>query len=120
MPIGHTALDCVDLREKVPPEVQRRGSAVNARYERKTAALRRLIEIYGGKRRKEVVQQIWGSLTWTQKQAAKFLSNETLAPLANLAQNLDGLRLMGPDAKTTRERIAAERNPDEVRFDPDK
>lgn len=115
-PVNRSALDCVGMRQVVPEEVIKKGQEAIGNYQEKTEETQVFLRCHGAKSRQEVLEERWDELSWFEKQKAKFLSSKRFSVLTHLTEIFDQWRLLGPDVKTTKQRIDAERNPEEIKL----
>lgn len=113
-PVNRSVLDALDLRSEPPSSVIEEGDAAVDEWHQQTAEMRGYLTRHGAKHRQEVLQGVWDELSFWDKRKANLLSSQKLATVAQLAEVLDLKWSLGPDVKWTRERIEAERNPDEI------
>jgi hypothetical protein len=107
-PVGQTALDELDLAIADSPtdDSRRDGELIT------------LLERRGAKRRHQVLEEKRHSLSFVEKRKANILSSGGTA-LGLVGRVTETIRLrwgMAPDARTNRERIESERNPEEIRW----
>lgn len=115
-PVHWSALDLVPMRANIPEGVRKRGKTAIKLYEQLTRDLDTYLEAHGAKHSKEVVKEHWDHLSFVEKQKAKFLASEHLKQLVMLTELFEAWMSLGPDVKSTRERIETEKNPEEVRW----
>ena len=112
--VNRSVLDSLDLTKDAPSSIVDKIGAAVEEWNQRTAEIQTFLEQHGARRRQELLKERWGELSFFDKQKARLLSSPTLAPVARLTEIFDLWHSLGPDVKTTRERMEQERNPEEA------
>jgi hypothetical protein len=113
-PVNRSVLDSLDLTKDVPSSIVDKGEAAIEEWNQRTAEIQTFLEQHGARHRRELLEERWVEFSFFEKQKAKLLSSQMLAPVARLTEIFDLWRSLGPDVKTTRKRLEQERNPEET------